>query len=292
MRHLRGLCVLVLIATAAACAPHPARAEPAMWIVRDHDSEMVLFGSMHLLPPGLSWRPAALDSALAEADDLWFELPVDPATEQQAARLAMRLGVLPPGPGLYERLPEESRLRLGRLAVTYGLPPNLLDQLKPWFAEVLLITSMVGAQGGDIAHGVEQQISATAPVGVRREALETIEDQLSAFDDVPLEAQLASLVYNLRAMEEDPEAFDRLVAIWMAADLAALEAEALEPLKALAPDLYQALIVERNADWLAQLQDRLAGSGRTVVVVGAGHLVGEVGLPQRLRALGYEVEGP
>lgn len=292
MRRLPGLCALILVALSAACAPPPAQAQPAVWIVRDHDSEMLLFGSIHLLPPGLDWRPAALDAALAKADDLWFELPVDPATEQEAARLAMRLGVLPPGPGLYERLPEDSRLRLGRMAVKYGLPPNVLDQLKPWFAEVMLVTTMVGAQGADIANGVEQQVSATAPPGVRREALERVEDQLAAFDHVPMEEQLASLAYNLQAMEEDPEAFDRLVAIWMSADLAALEAEAVAPLEAVAPALYERLIVARNAAWLAQLQDRLEGSGRTVVVVGAGHLVGEVGLPERLRALGYEVEGP
>ncbi|MDZ4318841.1 MAG: TraB/GumN family protein [Phenylobacterium sp.] len=292
MRRLPGLCALILLALSAACAPPPAQAPPAVWIVRDHDSEMLLFGSIHLLPPGLDWRPAALDAALAKADDLWFELPVDPATEQEAARLAMRLGVLPPGPGLYERLPEDSRLRLGRMAVKYGLPPNVLDQLKPWFAEVMLVTTMVGAQGADIANGVEQQVSATAPPGVRREALESVEDQLAAFDHVPMEEQLASLAYNLQAMEEDPEAFDRLVAIWMSADLAALEAEAVAPLEAVAPALYERLIVARNAAWLAQLQDRLEGSGRTVVVVGAGHLVGEVGLPERLRALGYEVEGP
>lgn len=292
MRHLQGLCALLLLALTAACAPAPAQAQPAVWIVRDADSEMLLFGSVHILPPGLDWRPAALDAALAQADDLWFELPVDPATEQEAARLALRLGALPPGPGLYERLPEESRLRLGRLSVKYGLPPHVLDQLKPWFAEVLLVTTMLGAQGGDIAHGVERQVSATAPPGARLRALETPEDQLSAFDDVPMEEQLASLAYNLQAMEEDPGAFDRLVALWMAGDLGGLEAEAVAPLQAVAPALYERLIVARNAAWLAQLQDRLEGSGRTVVVVGAGHLVGEVGLPQRLRALGYEVEGP
>ena len=94
MRRLPGLCALILLALSAACAPPPAQAQPAVWIVRDHDSEMLLFGSIHLLPPGLDWRPAALDAALAKADDLWFELPVDPATEQEAARLAMRLGGL------------------------------------------------------------------------------------------------------------------------------------------------------------------------------------------------------
>ena len=33
-------------------------------------------------------------------------------------------------------------------------------------------------------------------------------------------------------------------------------------------------------------------SGRTVMVVGAGHLAGPDGVPAQLRALGFKVEGP
>lgn len=291
MRRSYALIALIALILTLGVSPG-VRAEPAVWIVRDGDSEMVLFGSVHLLPPGLAWRPALLDAALARADDLWFELPMGADTRQQAARLALRQGTLPPGPGLYERLPPESRQRLERLAAEYDLPANFLDQLKPWFAEVLLVTTVLGRQGADIAHGVEEQVNITAPPGVRREALEAIEDQLAAFDSAPLEEQLASLIHGLEALEDDPGAFERLLAIWLSGDLAALEAEALDPLEGFAPTLYQQLIVQRNEAWLEQLQVRLAGSGRTVVVVGAGHLVGAAGLPERLRALGYEVEGP
>ena len=48
----------------------PARADPPMWVVRDADSELVLFGSVHLLPPGLAWRTAALDAALGRAEEI------------------------------------------------------------------------------------------------------------------------------------------------------------------------------------------------------------------------------
>jgi uncharacterized protein YbaP (TraB family) len=36
----------------------------------------------------------------------------------------------------------------------------------------------------------------------------------------------------------------------------------------------------------------MKGHGRTVVVVGVGHLIGPGGVPARLRALGYSVTGP
>jgi len=51
-------------------------------------------------------------------------------------------------------------------------------------------------------------------------------------------------------------------------------------------------VTVRNAAWIVQILHRLAGSGHTVVVVGAAHLLGPDGLPAHLRALGYSVDGP
>jgi uncharacterized protein YbaP (TraB family) len=78
----------------------------------------------------------------------------------------------------------------------------------------------------------------------------------------------------------------------MAGDLKALDHEALSPLRKASPQLYERLVSDRNARWTKALDARLKGHGRTVVVVGMGHLIGPGGLPARLRALGYQVEGP
>ena len=78
----------------------------------------------------------------------------------------------------------------------------------------------------------------------------------------------------------------------MAADLGAVEREALQPVRLRAPDLYKILIRDRNLRWVEVLKQRMNGRGRTVIIVGVGHLLGEDGLPERLRRLGYRVEGP
>jgi uncharacterized protein YbaP (TraB family) len=59
-----------------------------------------------------------------------------------------------------------------------------------------------------------------------------------------------------------------------------------------APTLFRTLVTERNVRWTKVLDQRLKGHGRTVVVVGVGHLIGPGGVPARLRALGYSVTGP
>jgi uncharacterized protein YbaP (TraB family) len=78
----------------------------------------------------------------------------------------------------------------------------------------------------------------------------------------------------------------------MAGDLKALDRDALTPLRKASPELFRRIVTDRNVRWTAALDARLKGHGRTVVVVGMGHLIGPDGLPARLRALGYRVEGP
>jgi len=283
---------LALAALLALLAGAPARAQPPVWVVRDADSEIVLFGSVHVLPEGLNWRPATLDRALDDADDLWFELPIDAGAELAAAQLAVKSGMLPKGQRLSDLLAPEDQARLERMAGRYGLAPAFLDGMQPWFAEVALAAAAYQAAGARADHGVEKQIAARAPPAAERRAFESVEEQLAIFADTPRAAQVASLSASLKEMEADPKAFEDLVAAWMRGDVGALRQEALEPLKAAAPVLYRRLVTERNERWLTALRQRLAGSGETVVVVGVGHLLGPDGLPERLRALGYSVEGP
>lgn len=270
----------------------PARAEPPVWVVRDADSEVVLFGSIHVLPPGLAWRPKALDRALAEAQDLWFELPSGPAAEAEVARLAATLGILPPGQSLFRLLPAEDAALLMKVARTYGVEPANLDRLEPWLAEVALAGAAYRKSGADTANGVEAQVSGSAPESIRREAFETPAQQIRLFDEAPLPEQLASLRETLRELDTDPQAYDKLVRAWMAGDVRGLDEEALQPLRQASPSVFRRLVSDRNARWVDALDLRLKGRGKTVVVVGVGHLVGDEGLPARLRALGYSVTGP
>src|SRR5207253_2675852 len=125
-----------------------------------------------------------------------------------------------------------------------------------------------------------------------RRAFETPADQMRFLDEAPLEEQIASLRETLGELDGDPEAFMKLVRAWMAGDTAGLDREALEPMRKASPGLFRRLVTERNEAWIRTLDARLKGHGRTVVVVGVGHLIGQGGLPARLRALGYSVTGP
>jgi uncharacterized protein YbaP (TraB family) len=283
-----GLLVLLAgLLTAGAAA-----ARPPVWIVRDADSELVLFGSVHLLPPGLDWRPPELERAVKSADDVWFELPIDQATETETLKLATQLGVLPPDQSLFRMLSQADGERLLKVARQYGVDPATLDRFRPWLAEVALSGAAYRRAGADGQDGVEKAVAAEVPPTAQRRAFETPRQQIGILADEPAAEQIASLRETLKEMEEDPDEYQKLVRAWMEGDLKTIDHEAIRPLRKASPVLFQRLVTDRNARWTAALDQRLKGHGRTVVVVGMAHLVGPNGVPARLRALGYEVEGP
>ena len=282
----------LLGAVAALCLATPALAKPPVWIVRDADSEILLFGSVHVLPPGLDWEPERLRAALAAADDVWFELPIDPASEAQTGQIALVKGRLPQDQTLSSLLSPKGRQRLLKACMRFHISPGILDKYEPWYAEVILAVMEFQAAGADADSGVEKMLAAQAPASAQRRAFESPEQQIDMFDSAPRDAQIASLEQSLIEMERDPKAYDRLLGAWMKSDVKALEKNALEPLRKAAPEIYKRLVLDRNAAWTTALDARLKGSGRSVVIVGVGHLIGPGGAPARLRALGYSVEGP
>lgn len=288
MRRLLAGC---LAAALWACAG-AAAAKPPVWVVRDKDSTIILFGSVHVLPAGLDWTPDQLAEALPKADDLWFEIPITPQTQEQASALTQKLGPFPPSDSLSNHLTPAQGQKLRRVAGRLSLSTLALDRMRPWLAEVTVSIAMDARVGANASDGVEQRIQALAPPTARRRAFETVSQQIGFLAGAPMDTQIASLDETLSEIEDRPETYDKVIADWMAGDTAALKADALDPLKKAAPVLYRRLIVERDTRWTRTIRQRLRGHGLTVIVVGVGHLVGPDSVPAMLRAQGVTVDGP
>ena len=285
------LSLLLALALLGAGGPR-AEAQPPLWVVRAPGVTIYLFGSVHLLPAGLDWRPPALDAALGEARELWFEVPITAESDNAAAADTERRGQLRSGVALSSLMPPEEVERLHRVADSLHLLPAALDRMQPWRAEVTLSLAADAQNGADSSNGVEEQIQAVAAATAKRRAFETARQQVGFLAGAPLDAQLASLVYTLHEIEDDPDTYRRVVDEWMKADVAGLELDVLTPLRRASPVVYDRLIVQRNRRWAKQIRSWLRHPGVVVAVVGAGHLIGPDGVPALLRADGVQVEGP
>jgi len=285
-RLLRLAPLLLLLGFAA-----PARAQPPVWIVHGPHTTLILFGSIHLLPPGLDWEPPRLKQALAETNELWFEIPIDPSASLQAFQLASQRGLQPAGHTLDDDLDANGRAALAKAVKTCGVSLDGVNRLRPWYADMLLSVASVRQYGAGSEGGVEQTLSAASPA-VPRKAFETIAQQIGFFADAPQSDQIASLKETMNEVEEGPAEYQRLVKAWMAGDTKAIQREALQPLMKQAPGVYRTLVVGRNRRWIEQINARLQGDGEAVMVVGVGHLIGPDSVPALLRREGVQVEGP
>ncbi len=276
----------------ALCTGATAAAKPPVWVVSSPKGTLLLFGSIHLLPPGLDWRPAALETALAGADELWTELPINAQTDFEANRAALARGGLPAGRSLYDLLAPDEAAKLRRAAVDLHCVPEAVGHMQPWMAEFTLSVADDARGGADAFNGVEEQVQAVTPLTAKRVALESARQQIGFLAGATVKDQIASLEWTLSEIEDDPASYRRVVDEWMASDLPGLERDALIPLKSISPALYGRLIVARNRAWAKALSARLRRKGRVVVVVGVGHMLGPDGLPALLQARGFRVEGP
>lgn len=286
-RLKRGLAALAVL-TATAVAAFPAAADPALWVVRDKDSTIYLLGTVHVLKPDTVWRSPAIDAALAEADELWIEVEADDPAAMQP--LVARYGLDPANP-LSSKLTPEQKARLDAAAAGMGASGAALEPLRPWLAGLTLSVGPLVKAGYDPASGVETKLKAAArAAGKPIRTLETLDQQIGFFADLPPAVELAFLLSALDEMDTGPATLDALVAAWSAGDQEALNALMVSEMAADYPELYQALLVDRNKDWAGQIQTLLAGKGVTVIAVGAAHLVGDDSVQVQLLARDIAVE--
>jgi uncharacterized protein YbaP (TraB family) len=286
MRGWAGL-LLALLALWGA----PARAKPPVWVAHGPEATVVLFGSVHILPDKLDWEPQALTDALKDADELWFETPIDAGGLLEGARLALARGLLPEGETLSALLTPAQRDQLKAAAADLNLPMAALDRLRPWLAELTLAQAAYAREGAYADQGVERQLAQAAPQAGRH-AFETPEQQIALFAGVATADQVASLMDTVRELREDPGAYRRLMRDWLRGDLQAIDRDDVQPLRRASPALFKALLTDRNAAWIKTLRRLLQGRGKVVVIVGVGHLIGPGGVPQLLRDAGVRVDGP
>lgn len=282
-----GACAAIALALFSTAA---ARAEPAMWVVRDADSTIYLFGTVHMLRPELNWRTPKIEAALKEAGELWLEIPnveADQASPEMAQAM-MQLGLSPNQP-LSSRLTAEEFAKLNDLAKTAGLDPTMVNMFKPWLAAMVLSTAPMQKAGYDPATGVEAVLSKQAKAeGDRLNGFETLRQQLGMFASLSDEAQLEFLRQTIEMGDTVVAEMDGLAAMWLSADLAGLETGAVTEMRETAPHLYEVLLTRRNEDWAVQIERHLKGSGVTFIAVGAAHLLGPDSLQSRLKARGIE----
>jgi len=264
--------------------------DPALYVVRDADSTMYLYGTVHVRPRDTDWGDQDVRDALASAQEIWTEIEISPEADQRAQALAGQMGMSPDRP-LSSILSAEENERLNALTQRLGIPRAYLEPMQPWMAGLTLSLIPIMRAGYDPASGVDRAVDAYGDANGRTmRSFETIEQQLGFFAGLNDETQRQFLLEAIDEAEQGPAMIAEMTTAWERGDLDALERAVVTDTREEYPEVYEALFVRRNNAWMEVLVRELEGSGVDFVAVGAGHLLGEDGLVAQLRARGYTVE--
>ncbi len=276
---------LLLALPLPACAQPKAAApdaDPALWVVRDKDTTIYLFGTIHVLRPGLSWFDEAVKTAFNASQTLVLEMVEPDAQTQQ--RVVTSKAFAPGGTPLTQQLPPNYRPAFEKAMADGGLPPAAYNRMRPWFAAITLSLLPVQKLGYDPANGPEKVLSdAARAAGKPVVGLETFEGQLGIFDRISAPAQVKLLESTLDELPTADATFRKLVDAWAAGHPDGVASEMNESLKD-SPEVADALLVNRNKKWAAWIADRMKRPGTVFVAVGAGHLAGTQSVQQQLGA--------
>ena len=185
------------------------------------------------------------------------------------------------GPARYEKL--------RHLLARYRIPDDWMPRMKVWAA---MITMSVPPPQTGLFMDFSLSLRA-AGAGLKVVGLETLEQQLSFLEAMPLEQQLALLDQSMEDHQKSIEIHAEMVERYLDGDMRTLQAKADEQLNQLDADTRQLFIDggihQRNQRMLSSLLDLLQ-EGKVFVAVGALHLPGESGLVNLLRGRGFVLE--
>jgi uncharacterized protein YbaP (TraB family) len=258
--------VAVLIAAAIAAAGPSvtaapelaAEANPAMFVVRDADTTVYIFGTFHALDGHADWFNHQVKTAFESSDELVLETVIPEGPVQiQPAISGRSLPVIP----------SASFLATTRLAINAGR-----------------------SQGMQVGNGADNVLRHAAEVeGKPVEGLETLELQVNMFTRMPAAStaspKAGEPVGGGNALDSLSRAMAEMQTAWRHGDQS-IFVHMLGQLEQSSPDTYRMMFTERNARWADWIAGRMQTPGTVFVAVGAGHLAGKDSLLVRLAEQG------
>lgn len=237
-------------------APAPVEADPAIFVIRDHDTTVYLFGTLHVLSPGLRWFDGPVEEAFAQSDEL-----------------------------VVETLPSKSAGPVASL-------PRPAARITPAASFLGSTQDAVRAgrsRGMDLANGADMVLLRAADAwGKSVEPLETLESQFAMLANIPggpASGPPYPLASNPGAEAELSAAMAQLEDAWASGEHELFSAM-LDEMQVSAPEAYRILFVERNARWSNWVAGRMRQPGTAFVAIGAAHLAGADSLLVRLAQRG------
>jgi hypothetical protein len=286
--------IAVIAATLALCtgsaAQTAATGKSFLWKVHAGTKVLYLAGSVHALSADAYPLSPALESAFRTSGTLVEEIDLGQAELLAAAPMLLAKGMYGDGRSFESAVSKETAALVATRLKDTGIPAEMMRPMKPWMVMLMLSALQAQKAGLDAKLGLDQYFFDKAKTaGKPVIGLETAESQIDRFDQMPEALQEQLLRSTLNEFDSGRDTLKAMLNAWRRGDSATVQKMALSDFDKY-PGAYASLIVERNRNWMPQIESCFAKTEPCFVVVGAAHLVGPDGLLTLLRQKGYRLE--
>jgi uncharacterized protein len=244
-----------------------------------------LYGTIHVICEEDVVIQDNLAVVFEQIDKLFLELDLsDPGIMQTLMAKSIDPGMVE----IYSEFDPEIATQIDIiLNETMGMGFDQMKMMKPFVLMGILAQAFFECVAKTSYEAVFMKMAKEQDRQIAIKGLETVDFQLSLFDSIPLEEQLESLREIVRDREESRVFMENMARLYKQQDLTGLY-KLIEKEDTFA-EFSEELLTKRNIAWIPVIEKSMK-SGSCLFAVGAGHLPGENGVIELLRAKGYKVE--
>ncbi len=261
----------------------------SVWTVEKDGNRLFIGGTVHLLTASDYPLPLAFEKAYNGSVKVVLETNMQKLQSPEFQAIMMRELSYSDGRNLEQVVNQDTYAALEQFFSKRGIPMAGIIGFKPGMVSIMM--TMVELQRLGLAGiGVDAYYS-TKSINDQKKLgqLETVETQIAFIASMGAGQVDEMLIYTLADIERLPGLMNSMKDAWRRGNLAELKAVGITPFKNEFPDIYQALIVDRNNAWMPKIEAMVETSEVEFVLVGALHLAGDDGLLAQLVDRGYRV---
>ncbi len=288
--------ILAALATLTAQAPEtPAQPDSGkhfLWKATLDGHTVFLLGSVHVASESMYPLAPAIEAAFAASPALVVEADIDALDTGKVQAQILEKGMYPPEQSLKGSLPPPLYAKLEKSLPPLGIPMSIADRMRPWLLALTVTSLRMQQLGLKAENGIDLYFLKRARGRKEILELESADFQIRLLSGFSDELQRLFLEQTLDDPLSTREEVEKMIGCWRSGDAAGIE-KLLFADRRKEPELepvFVKLFDERNAAMAGKVEGYLRSGKDCLVVVGAGHLVGETGILRRLSDHGIGVE--
>lgn len=264
-----------------------------MWKGTRGKQTVYLLGTIHIVRSDFYPISDEIEKAFLQSKELFVECIPDREKIIKVSKTLKGEHAYKPGDNLYKHLSPETRRIFEEYLQWSGEPMEIYETYRP-FEVAGLIESDASRRYGLKVPGLDRYFIAKAKQANKKVAeLESVEFQLNLLSDLSEPEQDAELLSGLLELKDATVTLEQMMSAWKRGkpdDLERIETRTAKSDPQLEA-VYNKIIIARNHGMVDKLEEYLKqdGDGTYLLAVGAGHLVGDYGLPTLLKEKGFSV---